>query len=29
MKPFFDLDGALTDPGIGISRCIQHAFAEE
>lgn len=23
---FFDLDGTLTDPGIGITRCIQHAL---
>lgn len=23
----FDLDGTLTDPGVGITRCIQHALA--
>jgi phosphoglycolate phosphatase len=23
----FDLDGTLTDPGIGITRCLQHALA--
>jgi phosphoglycolate phosphatase len=27
MNLFFDLDGTLTDPGSGISRCIQHALA--
>lgn len=26
MDIFFDLDGTLTDPGIGITRCIQHAL---
>lgn len=26
MNLFFDLDGTLTDPGIGITRCIQHAL---
>ena len=25
---FFDLDGTLTDPWLGISRCIQHSLAE-
>jgi phosphoglycolate phosphatase len=25
---FFDLDGTLTDPGIGITRCIQHALVK-
>ena len=25
---FFDLDGTLTDPKIGITRCIQHALGE-
>ena len=25
---FFDLDGTLTDPKLGITRCIQHALAE-
>ncbi len=24
----FDLDGTLTDPALGITRCIQHAFSE-
>jgi phosphoglycolate phosphatase len=24
---FFDLDGTLTDPGRGITRCLQHALA--
>ena len=24
---FFDLDGTLTDPKVGITRCIQHALA--
>jgi len=23
---FFDLDGTLTDPGVGITRCLQHAL---
>jgi phosphoglycolate phosphatase-like HAD superfamily hydrolase len=23
----FDLDGTLTDPGVGITRCLQHALA--
>jgi phosphoglycolate phosphatase len=27
MNLLFDLDGTLTDPGIGITRCIQHALA--
>ena len=26
MEIIFDLDGTLTDPGIGITRCIQHAL---
>lgn len=26
MNLFFDLDGTLTDPGIGITSCIQHAL---
>lgn len=26
MNILFDLDGTLTDPGVGISRCIQHAL---
>lgn len=26
MNIFFDLDGTLTDPGVGITRCIQHAL---
>lgn len=26
MNIFFDLDGTLTDPGPGITRCIQHAL---
>ena len=26
MNILFDLDGTLTDPGIGITRCIQHAL---
>ena len=25
---FFDLDGMLTDPRVGITRCIRHALAE-
>lgn len=25
---FFDLDGTLTDPKVGITRCIQHALGE-
>ena len=25
---FFDLDGTLTDPKVGITRCIQHALRE-
>ena len=25
---FFDLDGTLTDPKVGITRCIQHALTE-
>ena len=25
---FFDLDGTLTDPKVGITRCIRHALAE-
>ena len=25
---FFDLDGTLTDPRVGITRCIQHALGE-
>ena len=25
---FFDLDGTLTDPKLGITRCIQHALGE-
>ena len=25
---FFDLDGTLTDPKVGITRCIQHALKE-
>lgn len=28
MNLLFDLDGTLTDPGEGITRCIQHALAE-
>ena len=24
---FFDLDGTLTDPGEGITRCVQYALA--
>jgi phosphoglycolate phosphatase len=27
MDVIFDLDGTLTDPGVGITRCIQHALA--
>lgn len=27
MKLFVDLDGTLTDPGVGITRCLQHALA--
>ena len=27
MNLLFDLDGTLTDPGVGITRCIQHALA--
>ena len=27
MELFFDLDGTLTDPGGGITRCVQHALA--
>lgn len=27
MNILFDLDGTLTDPEIGITRCIQHALA--
>ena len=27
MKLFFDLDGTLMDPGVGITRCLQHALA--
>jgi len=27
VKLFFDLDGTLTDPGVGIVRCIRHALA--
>ena len=26
MNIFFDLDGTLTDPGLGITRSIQHAL---
>ncbi|HSK79749.1 MAG TPA: HAD hydrolase-like protein [Thermoanaerobaculia bacterium] len=26
MNVFFDLDGTLTDPGLGITRCIEHAL---
>jgi phosphoglycolate phosphatase len=26
MDVIFDLDGTLTDPGVGITRCIQHAL---
>ncbi len=26
MEIFFDLDGTLTDPGVGITRCLQHAL---
>jgi phosphoglycolate phosphatase len=26
MNLLFDLDGTLTDPGVGITRCIQHAL---
>ena len=25
---FFDLDGTLTDPAVGISRCLRHALCE-
>ncbi|MEZ4648496.1 MAG: HAD hydrolase-like protein [Candidatus Eisenbacteria bacterium] len=28
MHLFFDLDGTLTDPAVGISRCIEHAMFE-
>lgn len=28
MDLLFDLDGTLTDSGVGITRCIQHALAE-
>lgn len=27
MNVLFDLDGTLTDPGAGITRCLQHALA--
>ncbi|RPJ56644.1 MAG: HAD family hydrolase, partial [Acidobacteria bacterium] len=27
MRLLFDLDGTLTDPGPGITRCIQHALS--
>lgn len=27
MNVFFDLDGTLTDPGVGITRCLQHSLA--
>lgn len=27
MNIFFDLDGTLTDPGPGITRCVEHALA--
>lgn len=27
MNILFDLDGTLTDPGVGITRCLQHALA--
>lgn len=27
MNIFFDLDGTLTDSGVGITRCLQHALA--
>ena len=27
MKLFFDLDGTLMDPGVGITRCLQYALA--
>jgi phosphoglycolate phosphatase len=27
VKLFFDLDGTLMDPGVGITRCLQHALA--
>lgn len=27
MRLLFDLDGTLTDPGLGITRCLQHALA--
>jgi phosphoglycolate phosphatase len=26
LNVFFDLDGTLTDPGVGITRCIEHAI---
>lgn len=26
LKLLFDLDGTLTDPGVGITRCLQHAL---
>lgn len=28
MQLLFDLDGTLSDPGVGITRCIQHALSE-
>lgn len=28
MNLFFDLDGTLTDPGVGITLCMQHALRE-
>jgi phosphoglycolate phosphatase len=27
VRLLFDLDGTLTDPGLGITRCLQHALA--
>jgi len=27
LRLLFDLDGTLTDPGLGITRCLQHAIA--
>jgi phosphoglycolate phosphatase len=27
LRLFFDLDGTLTDPGVGITRSLQHAIA--
>jgi phosphoglycolate phosphatase len=27
MNLLFDLDGTLTDPGVGITRCVQHALS--